>query len=296
MAVFLAVYVLSMEEVIMDTERFIKENKQILFKNQEWTQLMNEIVETIDYFQELSQLICGRDVQIIRDKKGIKTVVPSIILNSAIQTLYSIKMCTEFGNVADGFILTRKLRDDLLFYLYILVTCKNSDLFSYEPFIKSEKVVHDWIKNELSNLKVFEVIRYISESCECIELFNKYELKTELREIGKTLNNYTHGNGIVFYNRIAMRYHESEIRQIRSKIIYALNYIVVSFSFLLILICPMSVMSMDYIDALEDNQNPIEGSQYWAAPFVSKFLIKHKELLGKSSYDYLCETTIMELK
>ena len=74
-----------------------------------------------------------------------------------------------------------------------------------------------------------------------------------------------------------------------------LNYILITFVFLLVLLSPVSIMASDYLDALDFSMTPEENSQCWVAPFVSEFIEKHKDLLGETSFEYLRTVTQMEI-
>ena len=53
-------------------------------------------------------------------------------------------------------------------------------------------------------------------------------------------------------------------------------------------------MANDYLDYLEFNEIPPEGSQYWVAPFISDFLKKYISVLDENCINYLRERTYME--
>ena len=52
-------------------------------------------------------------------------------------------------------------------------------------------------------------------------------------------------------------------------------------------------MSTDYVDCLDCNMTPPEGSQYWVAPFVATFFKDNLTLINKNCIDYLRENTPM---
>ena len=89
------------------------------------------MIEEIRYIQDLIDnlgiLSFGRDIIFIKNRI---IASPTKIYNSVVKTLQSIIGCCEYGNFADSYILLRKYRDDLFFYLYLIVISENSDLFS----------------------------------------------------------------------------------------------------------------------------------------------------------------------
>lgn len=274
---------------------FSQKNKLLFSSNESWQKVLNEFEGARIFIDDFSTLTVGRDMQIIRSEDGIKQIWPNKILLSATQTVKSIILCLTYGNIADANILLRKLRDDLFFYLYIIVTCNNENLLSSKDLSRQENFVNAWLNNELSHLNISEVIKNITKTDECIDLVTSFNLDNELHTIGKTLNNYTHGNGRIFYNRPYNHYQEDELDHLGTQIVHTLNYILVSFIFLLILLCPSYISSTDYIDFLEFGMTPIEDSQYWVAPFIKDFVEKHNYLLGDNSLQFLRSRTQMDI-
>lgn len=279
----------------MEYHDFSDNNKHFFTMNCEWQKLLREFESAKHFIDSLGFLTFGKDMGIIRSACGIQPVHTNQILQSAAQTIQSMIACAEYGNIADVHVLLRKLRDDLFFYLYVIVACRNNDILSEDNLSKQETYINAWIKNQLSHLNISEVIKDITSSGECVELVEKFRLKDELKQIGCTLNNYTHGNGNLYYNRLYTHYKDDEICNISAELIYMLNYILITFVFLLVLLSPVSIMASDYLDALDLSMTPEENSQYWVAPFVSEFIEKHKELLGETAFEYLRTVTQMEI-
>lgn len=279
----------------MEYHDFSQNNKHFFAMNCGWQKLLREFESAKYFIDNLGFLAFGKDMGIIRSACGLQPVHTNQILQSAAQTIQSMIACAEYGNIADVHVLLRKLRDDLFFYLYVIVACRNNDILSEDNLSKQETYINAWIKNRLSRLNISEVIKDITKSRECIELVEKFKLKDELKQIGCTLNNYTHGNGNLYYNRLYTHYKDDEICNISAELIYMLNYILITFVFLLALLSPVSIMASDYIDALDLSMASEENSQYWVAPFVSEFVEKHKDLLGATSLEYLRTVTQMEI-
>ncbi len=284
-----------MRGLYMEYHDFSDNNKHFFTMNCEWQKLLREFESAKHFIDSLGFLTFGKDMGIIRSACGIQPVHTNQILQSAAQTIQSMIACAEYGNIADVHVLLRKLRDDLFFYLYVIVACRNNDILSEDNLSKQETYINAWIKNQLSRLNISEVIKDITSSGECVELVEKFRLKDELKQIGCTLNNYTHGNGNLYYNRLYTHYKDDEICNISAELIYMLNYILITFVFLLVLLSPVSIMASDYLDALDLSMTPEENSQYWVAPFVSEFIEKHKELLGETAFEYLRTVTQMEI-
>ena len=74
-----------------------------------------------------------------------------------------------------------------------------------------------------------------------------------------------------------------------------LRFITITFLFLLALCSPLSISSSDYVDRLDCNMTPPEGSEYWVAPFIAEFIKNNIELIDESCLNYLKENTLMEI-
>ena len=72
-----------------------------------------------------------------------------------------------------------------------------------------------------------------------------------------------------------------------------MRFITITFLFLLTLISPLSIMSTDYVDYLDCNETPPEGSQYWVAPFIVRFFQENSDLISENCLNYLRENTPM---
>lgn len=107
------------------------------------------------------------------------------------------------------------------------------------------------------------------------------------------LNNYVHSNGVAYYNRNIIAYMEDDFQKQMQTLLNDMCFITVTFMVLLTICSPLSIMSSNYIDCLEFNQTPPEGSQYLVAPFVSTFFKKNLDILDKGCINYLHEKTLM---
>lgn len=279
----------------MEYNEYFQVNKIHFLEIPGWKKLINNLKGSMQFVVDLSDLTLEKNFNIIRSKSGLSCVQTNEILRSAIHTIKSMILCAGYGNIADVHILMRKLRDDLLFYLYIISAINDSNLLSEDKLTKQENNVHRWVNNELFNLNIKDILNSIMESNECKEISREFGLDNELKTIGRRLNNYTHGTGTRYYNRPYTRYSLDEIHKLSEEMGRMLDYILVSFVFLLILLSPMHIMSSDYMDYLDCSIKPKEGSQYLVAPFISKYLKKKSNLLGENALKYLRKKTSMKI-
>ena len=151
-----------------------------------------------------------------------------------------------------------------------------------------------WLNNDLSDFRIGEVLKAIGTAPQLRDAVLKYNLKESFQEIGDTLNNYVHSNGYAYYNRNVNTYKENELTVELRALEEKVRYMTVVFLLLLIFCSPLSVMSEDYIDYLDFNERPPDGSQYWVAPFVEQFVKENISLIDANCLDYLRENTLMQ--
>ena len=211
-------------------------------------------------------------------------------------TVGSMISCCECGCIADAYSLLRKYRDDLFFYLYVVVYNANNMLDNKTPtVVEMESNIMRWIKNDLRDLYIGDVLKAISRSPQTKDSVKKYKLKKYFDTIKVKLNDYVHSNGISFYNQNVNAYKEKELHNQLAMLLKDMRFITVTFLFLLTLTSPHYIMSTDYVDYLEYNMTPPNGSQYWVAPFVNDFFKKNLDLIDETCMKYLQENTPMEL-
>ncbi len=266
--------------------------KNFLQKYNCYTSFIRLIKDTHAFMSSFSFLQFGRDT--VLTKLSV-ILSPSSVLDSTVKTLHSILLCCEYGHFTDTIILIRKYRDDLLFYLYLISVGESCDLLNSIPPGKHEENIKKWQTNALSDLHVSEILKYIGMRPEIRPAIKKYNLRSGLEKIGVTLNNYVHGNGVMFYNQHPQSYTGKQIKSFVNSTTNHLSYITVSFVFLLALCQPSSIMSSDYVDYMDCGDIPPENSQYWVAPFVEEYLGNYGCLLGADCMGYLREITNMEI-
>ena len=158
-----------------------------------------------------------------------------------------------------------------------------------------ENQIGSWLKNDMSDMTINKVLKAIASSLSLTDAVNTYNLKASFDEMRKKLNNYVHSNGYWYYNQNANAYECSALASEMVSIAGDAKYITVVFLLLLILCSPLSVMSEDYIDFLECNETPPEGSQYWVAPFIQKFIRENLSMIDKNCIEYLKAHSNMEV-
>ena len=271
-----------------------EKNRLIILNDKSNDQIIKEIHKTAEFMGDFGSLSLGRDYILCQDKVfSLQSVCVSCEL-----TVGSILNCCESGCMADSFTLLRKYRDDLFFYLYVMVYNAYSKLNEHERsngFEKMGENISHWIKSDLRNLQISTILKTIGGSPFATDAVQNYHLKPAFDKIDRRLNNYVHGNGLDFYNRSYYHNMGDDLHKQMHELLGDLRYITVTFLFLLTLCNPLSIMSTDYVDYLEFNMTPPEGSQYWVAPFIKDYFRDNIDLIDDNCIQYLRENTSMEI-
>lgn len=94
-----------------------KHNSKIISQNATCLKYLDEMREIEHFLDQFGFLSFGRDYIVLEGH----VFSLQAVLTSCELTVGSIVSCCEFGCIADANTLLRKYRDDLFFYLYILV-------------------------------------------------------------------------------------------------------------------------------------------------------------------------------
>lgn len=228
---------------------------------------------------------------------------------SAMNTIVSIDFCMRRGAYADAYTLVRKLRDDLMQYLFNLYAIENMKMnqsldnaVSMESFISNidkllsdidqemqfmisgkgksdaELAMESWMYNELDNNaeyknKYYKTSKYkmylISQNSEIKKIVDNY-LDTIWRNTDRKLNNYVHGNGIKYITANYILPAEKDV--LDAELLETVGNIMTFFFCLLALIDSRKMQSSDYFDVLDVGEQPEENSQYCVCPSIVDFM------------------------
>ena len=108
-------------------------NRCRTYSNKSFRNLITELNIMRNFLWDYSILSFGKDFEITIDLQPFNL---NKIIQSSSRTLESITCCIINSNIADAFTLIRKLRDDLFFYIYILV------LYLYGDKVSVQKLYH----------------------------------------------------------------------------------------------------------------------------------------------------------
>mgnify|MGYP000009180959 FL=1 len=226
---------------------------------------------------------------------------------SICKTLETIDFCCHRIAYSDAYTLVRKFRDDLMQYLFVLnviqnkhgLTGKEVEQFTMEPesvmkmieldisiLVSGERktdvelAMEKWIYNVLEKpenagdrKKFFDTSKYksylVSNNEKVKYIFNNFLVEKWKKEDRK-LNNYVHTNGIRYLTNNYI-YQDRKVQKDK-ELVETLQSITDIFLSLLSIIDSIKFHSSDYLDALEMDMEPQEGSQYWVCPVIVEYM------------------------
>ena len=265
-------------------------NRCTVLQNPQYQQYITELHSIEKFISDLGFLTFGRDYILCTDRLiTLQSIITSVEL-----TVGSIISCCECACIADAHTLLRKYRDDLFFYLYVALFSEEEKGCDSKRTAVMEQNIIRWLDGKLSDLRIQEVLKAIGTSKQLKEAVNKYSLHKSFNQIGDRLNNFVHGNGMLFYNRNINTYRVGELDRDFQSLVSDMKYITITYLFLLILCSPGFVMAFDYIDAIDCGCTPHQDSIYWVAPFVEKFLKANIDLIDMNCYQFLKDRSVMQ--
>jgi hypothetical protein len=152
------------------------------------------------------------------------------------------------------------------------------------------------MENKLENLTISEIIIYLLKNKSINKVIIKHNLRKEWDNIGKNLNNFVYGNGIMYAQLNYSNYVYKIIEKVFNEITFKLSYIVLVFVVILILIKPNIISSSNYVDALELGIQPAEGSQYDIAPFKQELIDNYIIKLHPDIKNFLKDRVYMKIE
>lgn len=264
-------------------------NKRRIICNKGYSKVIDELKKFEKFIDDYGFLAFDRDFIFCVDR------IFSLqkILISAELTLGSIISCCEHYCISDANLLSRKYRDDMFFYLYLIMY--DSEYKKGNNVKKIETIIKKWLNNKLKNLYLVDILKSVCSSKELQKFVVKFNLQSKLDEINNRFNNYTHGNGYRYYNNNILINDDKQISADLKQVVNDIKFITVVVLFLTIICSPLQVMSTDYIDFLEFNEDPEECLQYDVAPFVKTFIEKNSCIISPNAYEYLQKNTYMKI-
>lgn len=269
-----------------------------------------EIDYLISFFDCYSELIFsnGKLQSFITDKEFY--LFDTTLIDCSAQTLKSIKLCCSIGSFSDANALIRKLRDDLIQYIYIAnIVNLRKPFKEYEPnmaihfnskLTDDELAVAAWFANDVNGLpkrikRKLEFKNYMNvlkQNEKIQHLLSNYQLQEYWGTLRSKLNDYVHNNGKRYSSHNFVSAKNKYCATHLKNVAYRAAYISSFFLILLLMIDSSLISSTDYMDHLECNIEPPEGSQYFIANFVQDFINKKVSKLHPEMKQYLKDNNI----
>lgn len=229
-------------------------------------------------------------------------------LESSLNTLKSVIYCAQNGYFSDAFTLVRKIREDLMQYLFIIASLNNNSWMTLESEGSQESDSDDYIEKASKSLE-----RWVSEEHKCesrkavglwldnslhkddskqarkdffasskyIAFFQKEPLnKTLFSEyleniwdsLDRELNNYVHSNGSRYVLCNLPGYSYDHRKELLYDLACAIVDIAIIFLSMIMFVDSSYIGSSDYIDHLDVGSTPPEDCQYWIAYSIQEFI------------------------
>lgn len=263
-----------------------------------------EFNQSINFLDSFSELLFynGRIMPIFSDKQKMYSI-NTVLINNSIQTLKSIKLCCSIGSFTDANTLIRKLRDDLILYVFILdvvnkrktfieedlknLKTDNPNNFSesfsklrFNPdFNENEKAVLAWLSSTVlehpktkTKLSFENYMTYLKQDETIIKTLQNYKLEEYWETLRKRLNNYVHNNGIEYTSHNTIRRHNPQLEVYFKNVNFRTSYIITFFLVLIILTESSLISSTDMMDYLNCDEQPPKDCQYEIAPFIQNYI------------------------
>ena len=306
----------------------MRENGKQITETEEFKAFAKEIDFLTEFVYDLSELISvyGRIISYNTDK-GFYNFDTSLI-DSSVQTLRSIKLCCSIGSFSDANTLTRKLRDDLIQYVYILniinlrkpfleESIQNIKIDNAEDFAKSflnlefnpnftedEQAVSAWFHNAVSDLKYsvkkkleFEnYMNVLKQNKNISHILISYNLQKYWENLRIKLNNYVHNNGTQYSLHNFVSADNKNLATHLKNVNYRTSYITSFFLILLLMVESSLIASTNYIDHLDCGLEPPQDSQYFIASFIQNFIDTKITTLHPELKKYLIDNNINGMK
>ena len=309
----------TIDDIAKRNRGFLEAQKQIKFLRR----LERDISGVVLYSKPFPEIVIDGG-----DKVFTEIIAINGIVLSALRSVGTICDCLNTGHFSDAHVLLRRLRDDLFFYIYLLVGNKCDPLHKSSLWIGAAR---KWFSNKRDEFEPYKRIQsmlsatvfseknskamtseYDSEN-ELDSLFiqGEKELKATIQEFAKhyqlaeknmkynkILNNSVHGNGSALQNVNLqlldyMRCDGVFPAQIND--VYEMTvFFVLLFLSLLALIHPGALTSNDYVNACDNGDVPEEGTQYYLCPALLPYLRRGDEVIGDGFYSALMDISQMK--
>lgn len=206
-------------------------------------------------------------------------------------TLDSVKSVLREGRINDAYALVRKYHDGIIVVLYINVYIAEN--YSLDNFVVEK--IQQWVKNKHQLPPVDKMLKTIRNHKPLNELEKLFDFDGLYHRIRRLSNGNTHYNKLYYlWLNNNMIYNPKRIKELDNLYTCILHLFIFHFAYMYSL-NPQYMMASDYVDALDLDLEPEEGSQYWVESFVTNVFEKYIVATRPDIADYMRSHTEMKL-
>lgn len=229
--------------------------------------VFGQLTEYSKFYNSLALSVSRWEAQGTKSFITIDTYVYSSIKG----TLKSINDILFKGRINDAYALLRKFYDATIINLYSNLYL--SDNFSIDNFIVEK--INNWRKGTEKLPDYAVMSKYIKESPKLASITNLLHQDKTYKDIRERCNDHMHYN---YYLNLLLNDSETYLADKRHKSLNTfskdLEDIFIQHLTYLFYLNEHYMSSFDYTDSLEMGTTPVEGSQYFVAPFVQEIFDK----------------------
>lgn len=208
-------------------------------------------------------------------------------------TLESIKVLLQNGRINDSLVLVRKMFDDILTEIFLMVTLKEKYDITKSLYVED---VQKWLDSSFRIPSLKKILKTIETSSYTKDLYPYFGWRTYLEHNRQFLDDSVHTNR---YSRVLYNCNTVYLKDKREKLLSDISVILnqlmmiqVAFIFHL---NPVYLMASDYIDYLECGATPPEGSAEWIASFAQEAFDRYIKSYGKLA-SFIKETCCLQIQ
>ena len=309
----------TIDDIAKKNRGFLEAQKQIKFLRR----LERDISGVVLYSKFFPNIVIDGG-----DKVFIEMMAINGIVLSALRSVGTICDCLNTGHFSDAHVLLRRLRDDLFFYVYLLIGYKCDPVHKSSLWIEAAR---KWFSNKRDEFEPYKRIQSILGANEFSdknskamtadydsgneldalfiqgeeelkatiqEFANHYHLAEKNKKYNKILNSSVHGNGSTLQNvnlQLLDYMRCDGVFQAQINDVYEMTvFFVLLFLSLLALIQPGALTSNDYMNACDNGDVPEEGMQYYLCPALIPYLRRGDEVIGDGFYSALMDISQMK--
>lgn len=219
--------------------------------------------------------------------------IDTYVFSSMQGTVDSIKTLLLNGRINDSYALLRKYYDSTIINIYSNLYLQ--DNVSLDNFIVEK--IDNWLngKEQLPEYRIMnDYVRNSGKLKEINDLL--FKEKTTYKRLRSRCNDHTHYN---FYHNLLLNDNKVYLKHR----INALNQFSADLRNIFILHCsylfylnPHYMVSSDYMDSLECDLEPEEGSQYFVAPFIQNAFDKTIKAYRNDIAKVIVDNSCMQLE